>query len=455
MGIHLFSIILVGVIIGFPVFLLGLVSHLIFASFYFCVPILIYMALKLLRDKSVGIAFASTFVFFLLFFHIAPIAQLISDPNTLVNTLPINKFDIIFVNLLVALFLITYLIFYSQPVRKPIFSITSRSEHDQKDLFFVLLILSIFVALWGLSKISTAIITIGPLSDSDSAIRTLIVHKVIFLIPFLAAAIYIFHKDANRGYLTNLLIITFLIALVLLTKNPFFERRNAIGPVYLTLFVLIFPWLISSARRFFVFLTVVLVILFPISSILTNRDPEYWLETFRPDIMLKEVLGHMTDLHYDAWASFLGIVDYVNNNGIQYGEQLLGTLLFFIPRSVWIEKPTSSGEMLGAYLSQSHWLWFTNISAAFPAEGYLDFGILGVLLYAFILAIFTRIIDYHANHSSAISRISSVYYAFFLFFLLRGPLLSAFAYGVGAYLALNVLPFLISRVILPRRKRAS
>jgi hypothetical protein len=462
MAIQIFTLLLFGIIIASPIFLLGLMSPIIFVSFYFSVPIFLYMALRLIRGASVGISFASTFVFFFLFFHIAPIAQLISDPHTLVNTLPANSYNIFFLNFLVSLFLITYSIFYSQPIRRPISPVILQCNQDQKALFFLLLIISIPIAFWGLFKINAAMSVTSPLLDNESAIQSLIIHKVIFLIPFLTAAIYISGENANRRMVTSILIIAFLFSLVLLTKNPFFERRNAIGPVYLTIFVLIFPLLISSPRRFFIFITIVLMVLFPVSSILTNRDPKYWLETLRPDIMIQEILGHMTDLHYDAWASFLGIVDYVNNNGFQYGGQLLSALFFFVPRSMWPDKAVASGELLGVHLSQNYWLWFTNISSAFPAEGYIDFGVIGVLLYAYILARFSRRIDYHVKHGSTINRISSVYYAFFLFFLLRGSLLSAFAYGVGAYIALNILPFLISKSILPiargsavRKRRAS
>ena len=61
-------------------------------------------------------------------------------------------------------------------------------------------------------------------------------------------------------------------------------------------------------------------------------------------------------------------------HGMQWGRQLLGALLFFVPSAVWSGKPLASGIFIANYLIANYSMWFTNLSAPLIAEGYLDFG---------------------------------------------------------------------------------
>ena len=160
--------------------------------------------------------------------------------------------------------------------------------------------------------------------------------------------------------------------MVFLTKNPFFDRRNSLGPIYLTIACIAFPYIISNTKNFFIFLFTILIIAFPASSIFTHHDPSNWGDVLTSNLLFEEISGHFVNMHYDAWANFVGTVDYVEKMGYQFGGQALGSLLFYVPRSLWLEKPISSGQTLGEYLSQYYQLWFENISCPFPAEGYLQ-----------------------------------------------------------------------------------
>lgn len=174
---------------------------------------------------------------------------------------------------------------------------------------------------------------------------------------------------------------------------------------------------------------------------------------FTLDNVINEISGHFNDIHYDAWANIVAAMTFVRENGLQMGNQLLGSLLFFVPRDIWINKPVSSGEMLGDYLLAYYNLWFTNISFSYPAEGYVDFGMLGLVVYSALLALYAKRLDWFAVNGTIVERISATYFAFYLFFVLRGPLLPAVAYGVGAYVALNVIPSWLSRLVMRRAEQ--
>ena len=131
--------------------------------------------------------------------------------------------------------------------------------------------------------------------------------------------------------------------------------------------------------------------------------------------------------HFDAYQNFARAiqVDFVT-----YGEQLLGSLLFFVPRVFWPEKPVGSGYELSVRLGYD----FSNISMPFLAEGYVNFGLIGVFIFAAFAAVLMARLDMRfssdAASKSVVGYSGSIY--FYLcgatFFVLRGDLLSSTAY---------------------------
>jgi len=86
-------------------------------------------------------------------------------------------------------------------------------------------------------------------------------------------------------------------------------------------------------------------------------------------------------LDFDTfWTSTLAI-QYVNENLPNFGLSLISALLVVIPRSVWISKAASSGDIFGEYFN----LPFTSISCNLVCESYLNFGIFGIFIFFFIL----------------------------------------------------------------------
>jgi len=129
----------------------------------------------------------------------------------------------------------------------------------------------------------------------------------------------------------------------------------------------------------------------------------------------------------------------VGRQGIGWGRQLLGDVLFFVPSSVWHTKPLATGIAIGNYLIMHHGGWFTNLSAPLPAEGYIDFGNVGAALYGAVLAIFVEWLNRLATDDSrAMAFPLAAYASLYLMFALRGSLMVAIAYGAGSFLAFLV-----------------
>lgn len=133
--------------------------------------------------------------------------------------------------------------------------------------------------------------------------------------------------------------------------------------------------------------------------------------------------------HFDAYQNFVRVVevDYVS-----FGSQLLGVFLFFIPREYWSSKPIGSGAEMAQMLGYS----FGNISMPYIAEGYVNFGFFGVVVFMCFLGFILKNLDRLA-WSYEIKEYKPFflyyYYSLFgmIFFIMRGDLLSSFAYTVG------------------------
>jgi len=132
--------------------------------------------------------------------------------------------------------------------------------------------------------------------------------------------------------------------------------------------------------------------------------------------------------HFDAYQNFTRLIsiDYIS-----YGYQLYGPLFFFMPRVIWETKPIGSGHLL-AELSNMD---FTNISMPLIAEGYINFGIVGSLIFIGLFGLLSKYFDSLYWELKQITS-TNIYYAIYYLliglslFILRGDLMSSFAYSI-------------------------
>jgi len=172
------------------------------------------------------------------------------------------------------------------------------------------------------------------------------------------------------------------------------------------------------------------ILLFPILSIVRFSRSE-----------IKSTFGSIQDVFsysflggdFDAYSSLCSTINYVHSQGITWGKQLATVLLFFVPRSIWPSKSVGSG----ALVNKLEYSDFTNFSSTFIAEGYINFGVLGSILFIAGLALFIARYDYGYWFCGKSQFQYLVYPAAMgmIFFMLRGDLLSSFAYSVGIYCA--------------------
>ncbi|OPK10878.1 hypothetical protein [Pseudomonas sp. VI4.1] len=380
----------------------------------------------------------SALVFFTLFFVVAPVVQLAYSPSVLVNTMLLDAETASYANLYVAFFLLVFIIsteFFLKKVRcQPITIATSNDKISISALVLVSACISIYAFL-DMSASSALIQT-----ETDPTSQAL-KYKIIYFIPFFAISILL---QTNLKSSKKLIVFVILLLCVFATKNYLTERRNAIGPVYLSIIALAFPVIVRKGRLFFYFILSVMVVAFPASSLLTHakRGEEISLSY---SAVTDAILKHFLELHYDAWANFVATIEMVNKSGHTMGGQLIGSVFFFIPRSLWESKPYPTGVMIGDYLSGKYQMWFNNLSAPIVAEGYLDFGAIGIVFFAIATSYFCIKIKALSLTGNYLHFTLYVYASFFLFFILRGALLPATVYFFGAVATIYLVPIFMRR----------
>jgi hypothetical protein len=275
----------------------------------------------------------------------------------------------------------------------------------------------------------------------------LILSKFLYSLPlFLVYYAILDPKIQKSKYKWILLFAAMTIAF--LFKNPLNEKRNAIGPIYLSFLFVFFRNKIRTNLIYVLLLLLVLTIAFPIAQAFTHNKSVVvsdLIQTLENALDRFDIRRSFTSLDYDSWSETMATIEYVDTFGITYGRQLVGVLTFFVPRSIWNNKPTGSGEFIGMYLVGQYTIGFTNLSNSFPSEGYINFGFIGVLLFSLILALLSFVTD-ELEKQSDLRLVFAAYTSFHMVFILRGDLLSSFSYLLGTLFAIFVLPLFMTNL---------
>ncbi len=242
--------------------------------------------------------------------------------------------------------------------------------------------------------------------------------------PILFLLIYNFHYQSLKikTIFSKIFLIT-LFFLSLILVSPTSLSRFMVAALYIP-FIIHFSNLWNKPYRLQFSLLISVFFIFP----LLNLFRYFNSEEFNLDIIKHFDFTFLDSGNFDAYQNFARTI---NQDFITFGSQLSVVFLFFIPRSIWPSKPYGSGSTLAEINGQS----FGNISMPYMAEGYVNFGFLGVALFMFILGVILNSLDYKFwNNKTEKSTPFTVYYSMLIgliFFIMRGDLLSSFTYTVG------------------------
>ena len=441
-------------------------TPIIWSSFFVNFLLITSIAYYHLNIEKAFSPFLTSFIIFnYLFFFLAPVFQ-ISAMNDLnfrfPNDFAFSTSSVVFANLLILIFNMVFIFSYLYFKDKKL----GKNKEQAKEVNFkyntplaILVLLAVCVAIavfnydYLLKDISESVYII----KDESTSLLLLKKKFLFFTPLGGIVLTLKHLQMTNKINSNtffvVLSLVIFIVLLFFFKNIFTEKRNTLGPIYIALIYLFFPKLLNSNAKFFLFMFLSMVIIFPLSSTLTHIDASLEQIFVKPSLIYESFLrfgtisGAFESLHYDAFSNIMATVEYVKLYGLSWGYQLLGVCLFFVPRSLWTTKPLSTGELIGNHLFDTTPRNFTNLSNSVVSEGFINFGFIGIVVLAIVLAYFIiKFIIWHRSED-CLKQFIAFYFAVHLMFLLRGDLTNGFSYFIGPLLSVVFLPKLLIRFI--------
>ena len=142
-------------------------------------------------------------------------------------------------------------------------------------------------------------------------------------------------------------------------------------------------------------------------------------------------------------------VKWIESHGHRWGLQIVGALFSWFPRAFWPSKPIGTGKMVTEDLGFE----FTNLSPSIPAEALVDFGPLGVPIFAALVGILFSRLDwtYWARDREANgARVTVIdcIYPFWIgcvIYITRGDMFGAFTMTAGFTVCILPLTLGMSR----------
>ena len=391
------------------------------------------------------------FIFNWLFLDLAPKVQLLSSPQQLVNTSSVTVDTVAMTNLACALFMLTFTFVYVFSGRR----VEEAADASPPQEFTGGGIgIAIFVCVLVVGAAAPHAYHAVEVTETATP-ATLIVGRFLLFLPS-ATLLILLNETVRSGrkiLFTRICALLLLLVLVLITENPYTEKRNALGPVYIGVLLIMFQnWFASRGRRLLL-LVMSMVLVFPAITIFTH-DKNVVLSEVSMSQFGEQIADHYFSINYDSWANIYTSVEVVSVHGLQWGRQLLGSLMFFVPSSLWSTKPLATGILLANYLINNYGMWFTNLSAPIVAEGYLDFGYLGVIAYAAGMAYVVRSLNALAVRPGKwVALPLATYASVFLMIVMRGSLMIALGFAVGAFLSFGLASTLLSMKLGIRHPR--
>lgn len=392
------------------------------------------------------------FVFF--FYYLAPIQQIANDyqPWGLsIGPSDVNKTCCIII-LWILVYKIGYRFFSKKNEKKEIQNerIVENINISNISLVIVTLINIVcgifFIKSIGFSNLfarKTSTLSLEAVTGSSKQIINLLLdHGLKSIIPFSTAISLINYIQNKKGII--FLIINAIILLIVCFPTGL--GRSEAANMYLGLFVILLYRRIDKNRKSLKYILLFIssfIIVFPAINAFRNIsfgkvDIKQEIVTTIDDISNTYLAGD-----YDAFTMINQTRLYANENDVTYGRQLLGAILFFVPRKIWIDKPLGSGYSIFSSLDKA----FKNVSCPLIAEGYINFGVFGVILFALLFSILTCYIDNcywdMINQDEKISiNLLTILYPFLLpsyYILQRGDLLSILPFTVAIIVAFSFM----------------
>ena len=397
--------------------------------------IILFSLFEIFSLKNVSYGTSQVFYLFsLIFLGIAPLFQYL-EKVTLWGGPKFDALDYLTTNVLLIIALITYKIIYTNVFKKKYSVSIKRLQNFQKSskitistysVVFISLISTLYIfIIYGASPSALLLRSQYGESDivQDGGMLYLIHSFFIRPIPAICFLLYKFYHKGNKSAEILLLI------LMLFTNAPTGMARFAAAAFYIPLALIYFNPL-RKRFNFPLIMIVGVVVVFPILNLFRYIGKE---SATSHNLVID--FSMFLAGHFDSYQMMMRVV---SEQYITYGYQLLGVLLFFVPRSIWPSKPIGSGYLI----AHEYDYVLENLSMNYFGEGYINFGIIGVIVFSILIGYVNARFDRKYWIESGYKRplFGLVFFIFvgMEFAILRGALLNIFPCFLG-YLTATIV----------------
>tara|TARA_Y100000768_G_scaffold115279_1_gene85074 strand:- start:1772 stop:3118 length:1347 start_codon:yes stop_codon:yes gene_type:complete len=418
-------------------YVIGIPSNNLFFFTNLLILIISFVGMFIFPLRSYSL-FKMVFIFIFIFFGVVPLMNEVNNNIIWGKESEFDTFDKVKANIIILAGMFFFV--FGSFLKLNLFDKIVNSLPDIKNiniLFFVIFFIISYVILnkWNFdinallfwSTRGEASYFYNIFDFSKGRFDYLFYSKFIRPMPIILSIIFIYYLKKNNQLfnseqkIVNLIVLCFLILISILLISPTAIPRWQTATLYIP-FVIIFTRFWDKPYMMQTSLIGGLFIVFPFLD-----KFRFWngFEKFNFRINW----DWLKESHFDSYQNFVRTIEI---DFVTYGNQLKGALLFFIPRSIWEEKPIGSGSSLAHKMDYI----FAGISMPFIGEGYVNFGLVGSLIFMLFLGILLGNLDRIAWNLKRLKKdCLFLYYYYFLFglvfFLMRGDLINSIAFTFG------------------------
>lgn len=252
----------------------------------------------------------------------------------------------------------------------------------------------------------------------DPAIRSIVYALAIYPLLVGVGALALLRRTTRRvppGWYQ--IVIIGCVVMLLIVVNPLSSARYSLGTVLFALAVFAGAAITATRVRMLLLAALAgLIFLFPLADAFRRTEVNLARDGF-----FGEYRGNAD---YDSFWQISNALSFWVDGLVEPGRQILGSLLFWIPRAIWSDKPVDTGILLAQYRGYQ----FENLSAPLWAEFLVNGGIVFLIAGFTATGFLLRSMDRRllpafaaAGYWAIVGAIFPVY----MTILLRGSLLQA------------------------------
>lgn len=374
---------------------------------------------QIIKDKT-PYSLNKTFWYYNLIFYVfSPLTQYFSNYN--VWGYKLNNQDYLFGNCMVLISIFSYLAIYRNVKINSVNRGKKVNVCIKNSTILILFLISLVCLVVAIKDIG--FLNLFSRSENTYSLVGNSMFNSIFTHLLKCIPVYAFVVTYYKYGKVNLIGALLLLEIFIL-NFPTSTTRFWMGAIYIGIFLLIFNKKILNNRIYDLLILMTFTIFFSFLYLFKFYDIDY---IFTEGLSIKSISESYNSVDYDAYSIIPRTQHYVKNYDYVYGHQLLGTILFMVPRGIWENKPVPSGQFIVESQNQA----YTNVSCPLISEGYLNFGVFGIIVFHMLLGLICKKLDTIYWMKKDSSMYLSILYPFLLGFLLyfeRGALHPATVY---------------------------